>query len=963
MRLSLFLIVILSAPAGAADAPLSPDQARRAFQLPSDLTIELVVGEPAIYDPVDMAFDEHGRLFVVEMRDYATGPAAGRIALLTDNDGDGCFTRRSTFVDDLAFPTGVLYGRGGIFVTCAPDILFFKDTDNDGVADERRVLFTGFAEKNTQLRVNHPRIGLDNWIHVANGLRGGAIAAPDRPEVKPIPIPRSDFRFTPDGSRFEAAAGFGQFGLTFDDHGQRFVCSNRNPIKHVVLETRHLGHNPQYAYSQTEADLPEGGIPTKVYAISDAITTATSHAGTFTSACGLEVYRGDLLPAAYRGHVFICEPTGNLVQRNALVPHGPSFIARRTRPEIEFLATTDTWFRPVNIANGPDGGLYVVDMVRKEIEHPEWLAEAVRRRTDFESGKDHGRIWRIRPKDTPRRPTRWPSEMNTTELIATLGHPNGWHRATAQRLLVERNDPVAIESLKQAVRSAPSPLARPPLARLHALYTLDGLGHADATVLETALADADPACRYHAVRLSENHLNSNASLLARVLSLSRDDDPRVRFETALALGGVADARVVPALARIITRDVAFEWTRVAVLAALNARAGELLTNLVRQQPAFVEQDDASHADVLSELGAIAAAQCDDATTRSFIDSATASDTRFSAASAMALIDGLATGLRRRAAGRTALGKLTGRHAPLDRLLTTASKLAADRDASLTRRLTAIRLLTHSTFELAGTTLLDLTGHREPSAVQLAAVTALTQLDDPRMARMLVDPARWYGFTPAVRTEALTALLARPDRVAVLLDAVEAEAVPPLSIDPARRKQLLEHRDPKLRERAVALFADLQPVDRKKVFESYRPILELPADGTRGKPVFLKHCGICHQLENQGTAVGPDLYSLRNQAKESLLMHILMPNQTVDPAYTNYVVRTTDGDILTGVIASESPTSVTLRRGQGVEDTILRANITEMYSSNVSIMPQELEQNVTRQELADLLEYLKNGTPR
>ena len=251
-----------------AGGPLSPTEALASFQLEPGYRIELAAAEPLIKDPVAMAFDDRGRMFVVENGGYPgplegadAGPAAeGVIALLEDTNRDGRFDKRTDFARQLTFPNGIMAWDGGVFVSCAPDLLYLKDTDNDGVADERRVVFTGFdVSKTSQLRFSHPTLGIDNWIYLTSGLAGGRVTAPDQPERSPVTLGTNDSRFNPLTLAFEVTGGQGQYGLTFDDYGRRFTCSNRRPVMHVVLETADLKRNPHLAFSQTVEDVSAAG--------------------------------------------------------------------------------------------------------------------------------------------------------------------------------------------------------------------------------------------------------------------------------------------------------------------------------------------------------------------------------------------------------------------------------------------------------------------------------------------------------------------------------------------------------------------------------------------------------------------------------------------------------------------------------------------------------------------------------
>ncbi|HEV7868640.1 MAG TPA: PVC-type heme-binding CxxCH protein, partial [Chthoniobacteraceae bacterium] len=437
----------------AQDSPLPPADALKSFELAPELEIELVTAEPLTASPCAMSFDERGRLFVAENRGYPIGPKPGEpsvgiIAMLEDENGDGRMDRRTVFADGLTFPNGVMPWRGGLFVTCAPDLLFLKDTDGDGRADERQVVLTGFDTKgSTQLRVNAPMLGPDGWIWLASGLSGGRITNPAHPEFGALDL-KTDLRFEPHTGRFEAVDGRSQYGHSFDDFGRRFICMNRVQVQHVVLSSRDLRRNPHLAFSETVQDCPElipnrlmrsTGGAARLYPISANVTTADSHAGTFSAACAVTIWRGGALPAPFNGAAFSCDPTGNLVHVDRLVPKGATFSAEPLIEGREFLASRDDWFRPVFLASGPDGALYVCDMYRQVIEHPDYLPEEVRKRTKFESGKDLGRIWRIRAKNAPSRPPRRNVFDDDRELAAQLASGSGWERDTALRVLAEES--------------------------------------------------------------------------------------------------------------------------------------------------------------------------------------------------------------------------------------------------------------------------------------------------------------------------------------------------------------------------------------------------------------------------------------------------------------------------------------------------------------------------------------------
>ncbi len=394
------------------DKPLSPAQALKTFQHEEGVRIELAAAEPQLADPVAMCFDGKEQMYVVEGRGYPFLPAEGkivprlgRIGLLEDADGDGRFEKRTTFAEGFTFPNGILPWKGGVFVTCAPDIWYLKDTTGDGKADVRKIVLSGFGTKSSseQLRVASPTLGPDGWVYVTSGLTDANVTSPLHPHRKPVTSKRQDGRFHPETFVYEPLAGTGQFGQCFDADGNRFVSSNRNPLMHVVIAPGLLRRNPHYSFTDTVENVVP--VAAKVYPLSPDTTAASyipsllsrQHAGTYTSASGIVIRGAD---------AFICEPAQNLVQRQALIPAGATFRATHPSPGRDFLATPDQWFRPVHTTVGPDGALYICDMVRQYIDHPRYLPENIRTKLPFKAGTHYGRIWRVILKTpTPPKPT------------------------------------------------------------------------------------------------------------------------------------------------------------------------------------------------------------------------------------------------------------------------------------------------------------------------------------------------------------------------------------------------------------------------------------------------------------------------------------------------------------------------------------------------------------------------------
>jgi putative membrane-bound dehydrogenase-like protein len=970
------------APVASGDDPApfpAPAEIAGSLRLDAGLRAELVAAEPQIESPVAMAFDEEGRLWVVEMRDYPHGPPPGqppesRIKVLDDRDGDGRFETSTVFQEAMSFPNGVLPWRGGAIVTAAPYVQWLKDSDGDGRADQDEVLYEGFSTVNPQLRVSHPNLGLDGWVYVANGLRGGRVRRHGHGDLPPIELGGMDFRFDPrSADRYETISGMGQFGLTFDDWGRRFVCDNRHHLRHIVLPHDALARNPYLAAAAVVQDVPydtlgEGDSGARTFPLSKNWTTSSLALGRFTAACSVFVYRGDLLPEAYRGAVFTCDPTGNLVHQEVLEDSSASFRSRPARAGVEFLASPDDRFRPVFLAHGPDGALYVVDMARAVIEHPQFMPVELKNRADLLVGKDKGRIWRIVPESEPDRPRPARPHLAAAPveaLVALLEHPGAWWRTTAQRLLLERNDPKVPALLRSLVNAT-----RAPLARLHAAWLLDALGALDDDMV-VALSRSDSAgLRENAAALARRRLAQSPALQERLSALAGDPADKVRFAVALALGAWDDDRIISPLARIGLSGARDPWARLAVASAVATRAGALLAALA---PPMAERDQDAEAAparraLVRELAAVVGARHDGPEVAATLETLLAPDAGAAAPWQLAALDGLVEGMARRGTKlRSVVADLprsgvTRARADalehmLDALLRRAAATASDTRRASEARAGAVRLLGQAPSDSAAPVLGPLlTGDPDPE-VRLAAARAAAAHDGPEVGRWLVSQIR--GVTPAVRRELLAAIIRDPERVALLLDAVEAHRLAPGDLDAGAVTQLVRAGRPDLRDRARRLLQDSLPEDRRAVLSRYAPAVDQEGDAARGRMVFQKNCATCHNVAGVGTRVGPDIADTRVKTRAQLLSDILNPNGAVDGNYLNYTVSTRGGQILSGLIAAESASSLTLMRAEGQTDVVLRQDIDEVRSTGASLMPEGLEKQIAVHEMGDLLTFLKN----
>ncbi|HVW02618.1 MAG TPA: c-type cytochrome [Planctomycetaceae bacterium] len=295
---------------------------------------------------------------------------------------------------------------------------------------------------------------------------------------------------------------------------------------------------------------------------------------------------------------------------------------------------------------------------------------------------------------------------------------------------------------------------------------------------------------------------------------------------------------------------------------------------------------------------------------------------------------------------------------LRNVLTRAVLTAADRSLPLASRRWGAGLAAHTDFALAGDKLLGLLDPQEPELLQTTAIRALVGMPEESVVGALLSSDRFPRYAPRVREEVLAALASATAKLPALMEALETGLIEPADLDATLRRQLSENRDEAIRARAAKLFGAAVSTDRLAVYESHKDVLGLAAHPENGRQVFKKQCAQCHRLDRDGVPVGPDLFGIRNQPKEAILLHILIPEREITTGFNAYTVVTRDGRTLSGLIASETPTSITLRQAQGKEDVLLRDDIEELVASKTSLMPQGLEKTINHQEFADLLAYLK-----
>ncbi|MDG3003442.1 neutral/alkaline non-lysosomal ceramidase N-terminal domain-containing protein [Paludisphaera mucosa] len=929
---------------------LTPAEALQTFHTKPGLKVELVAAEPLIESPVAVDFGADGKLWVCEMRDYPSGmdgkyKPGGRVRVLEDRDRDGRYETAATFIEDLPFPTGLMCWRKGVLICAAPQILYAEDSDGDGKADVRRTLYEGFATDNYQARVNGLAYAADGWVYGANGLIGGKIHG--RADGREVDLGSRDFRFKPDLGVFEPASGITQQGRVHDDWGNQFGGNNSILIQHYPLADHDVRRNPRVS-APPPAVVPRGDAdPGKLFPASHTLIryNEPQNANRVTSASSPLVHRDPLLGDEYFGDGFACESVHNLVRRVVLEPEGVTFTGRRAADEQdrEFLASTDSWFRPVQVRTGLDGALWVVDMYRFVIEHPRWISPERLATLDVRAGADKGRIYRIVPEGRPIRPVENLEAMPTARLAAALDTPNGTVRDTVQRLLDHRRDRAAKPILAAIARGSHTPAAR-----AQALAALDVAGDLDDEVLAAALDDEHQGVRREAVRIAEPRLARNTSIGLKVIERADDADVRVRYQTALSLGAWPAPEAGRALGAIAARDGGDEWLRAAVLSSATPHARAVLERLIA-----AAGPDGPASDMVEPLIATIAGTRDRtsvAAALALIASGDAEPARWRLGAVAELLD--AAGDEALAADRAVLP-----------LMVAARRKAVDAEAPGDERVAALRLLgrTEASREADRAAIAGLLDPAEPGDVQSAALGALSRLGDAAAAEAILD--RWARLGPAARAAALDALISREASETALIGALEAGRVASSQVGAEHRERLLRSGTEPLRKRAQAAFGALTIGARREVLAAYDSVKTSHGDPARGKAAFQRACAACHKLDGFGAEVGPDLAALTDLSADALLTAILDPNREVDARYVSYNAALKDGRTLSGLIANETASAITLKRQEGAADVVLRDDLEEIASSGRSLMPEGLENDLKPTDVADVVAYLSQGASR
>lgn len=999
-RVAVTAALLLVASACAAD-PHVPGQ----FEHHPDIAIQLWAAEPLVIDPVAVAFTADGSCFVAEMRDYPFGIGpdrrpGGAVRRLRDTDGDGVADQSDIFADGLSFPTSVLPWKKGVLVLAPPHLLYLEDTNADGQADRREVMVEGFALGVTDSNANSLRFGLDGLVHVANGGNGGRLWFPGA-EGEPVSLGRADvaldLRRRTVHRTYETAGGF---GLATDGAGHRFVTYNIDYLQQQVLPLEQLERAGDVAAFAATESISDQGPSARLFPVVAAATRVNhpEQAGRFSSAGGTGFLDGTPFAPRLAGSVFVCDVVTNLVHRDLVREEGPTFRAARAAEEqdSEFIASRDPACRPVGLEHGPDGGMYLIDMQRDVIEHPDYIPAATLATLDLRAGSDRGRIYRVEPRAGLESADRPIAELATADLVAELGHSFRWRRETAHRLLAEKLDEGARERETGATANdadgiigrlhAALTTASLPEARLRAGWLLAAAGRLDDHDLEQALADASPEVRENAVAWLRKRGEAG-----RLVSLLDDTHPRVRFTAALALDGQPAAGKTAALGRMLRHDVSHAWSRRAVALAVDNDAADMLA-LAWQ--AAGGADEAAWREAVRELAFTAASAAGRQDRLDHLLDQIEPDAASHAVEP--LLAGLLAGWRRHPEVVGDKARLTARisrwsgpawlsaggphlvptlldlavvasadraHLPpalVDRIEAARHILgdgAAERPAAA-ERLAAVEILARAPGSEATDALVALLARPEPGEIQRAAIAGLQRRRQQDLGERLI--AAWPRLGPTIRPQVVALLVADRRFHAALLGAIETGAIGlgEVNLDLEQRRTLRRGTSPDLALRAALLLGDEEYANRRPLVTEWLARMPAEGDPTVGREVFRERCGSCHVAHGVGHRVGPDLEALSHRSVEDLASHVLDPNMAINPGYVSCVVELEDGRTLTGLLAVDGADAVTILQQESKQITVPRTEIADLRMLSTSLMPEGLDRLLTPDQLRAVIAFIQ-----
>ena len=982
-------------PLGEMQKPVEPLLSMKHLSTPIEFECKLFASEPMIEGKVMcMNWDERGRLWIVETIDYpnekrAVGQGRDRIRILEDTDNDGKADKSTLFAEKLSIPTSLIFANGGVIVHQAPETLFLKDTNGDDVADVRKVLFTGWSPADTHAGPSNLHYGLDNWLYFMAGYAGfrGTVGGED------LDFRTGFVRMKPDGSKMEFLRNTNNnsWGIGLSEEGVLFgSTANGNPSEYMSIANRHYEGVRGWSSGVLTGI---GGNP-KFQAITDKIRQVDHHGG-YTAAAGHALYTARNYPKEYWNRTaFVAEPTGHLLATFEIEPEGADY---RSKQSFNLAVSDDEWTSPTMGEVGPDGNVWMLDWYNYIVQHnPTPAGFTTGKGNAYETplrDKTHGRIYRIVSKANPGELTFTLKNATPEKLVATLQNSNLFWRQHAQRLLVERGDKDVVPALIEILNSPKPDAIGLDVGAMHALWTLVGLGVANDKATNAAMVKALGSPSAGVRRNAILALPVTKEAANQIVGLLADPNGQVRLAAFLGLAErpateKAAAALVKALADPVnTKD---KWLPDALTAAAAKQENSFLTAWLKQngpedEAGLVDPASAKVITVISEHVARGNPSAEVASAlimalekarpertalvlKGFIKGWPAGKVAFDPEAEKALnslVDKLPANARVdliRLGDRWQVASLL---AFTEKLIGDLLKIIKDEKKPSAERIVAAgqAIDFRRTDPVLAKTVLGLISSQSDPDFATEVLEVLGRTEAPVAKDLLGASLSW---SPKVRAVALRLLAQRPAWTPALLDACEAGTVRLTDLPLDQQRAMATHPNRRIAARAKTLLekgGGLPNADRQKVIDGLAATTKTTGDALHGKGVYLQHCAKCH-LHNQVTGagvppggIGPDLSGMAAHPKEELLVHIIDPSRGVEGNFRAWTVVTKKGQLINGLMSSETKTSLELIDSEGKKHILARFDIDEIAVSNKSLMPEGFEKLVPVKDITDLLEFL------
>jgi len=936
------------------------------FEVADGFNIERIASEPLIKDPVDIAFDENGNMLVLEMPGYPFEDNQSRVLMLKDTNQDGKMDVASTYAANLNMATSFMLFKKGILVAAPPYLLYCKDENNDEQVEKIDTLMGGFSTGNLQHNYNGLQYGIDGWIYAANGGNDG------KPfwwgdESNTIDLRGKDFRFDIQNKKIETIGeSSGGFGLAIDEFGRIFGTHNLTHSSQIVFPDRYIqGRNLLIDHTlQSISDHEDNGLA-RVYPIGEQATRLNhpEQSGYFSGSCGITYYDGGSWGKKYDQTLWVNDVVLNLVHVDKIKTDQSAHKAAHLFNEKEFLATSDRSSRPVNLEVGPDGNMYLIDMYRDVIEHPEWIPDELEKTLDINAGKEKGRIYKIYPS-TNNPIVSKNSFKDESICIKHLTHKNAWYRKTAQRKLIENGvSNAGIISLKKLAD------AKSPYHKIHALWILKSLGKLELPILLHALEDPSAGIRENALIISEN-FTEHASVIESMIKSIQDKEPRVAMQAALSVSTLPTESISQyrkLILQSLKETVGDRWNIAAKTLAVKQfplEAFDALTHSKNQSSLLASialqlKDSASAIENM--LMVIQKYKLPVGTIKEILEQLNRGEAKFESQIIEPVLNSLES---IDIAVIPEIAKLRSRfQLQPSQSFITYSKLAIQKvnDVSLSEdeRLKQLSIIALLPYKEKSNSLYTCLQNNQPLKIQEQALLQLSKYKDKEIGDKVISV--WNELSPSTRRYASDLLLYTDVHHDALLTALEDKKINigEMNFDLERRRILIAWTDDvAIKNRAKKLFSDEEIVSRKEVMEKMRPALALNGNPNNGQEVFQAICSNCHKYGNIGNEVGPVLTEINRKSKESIMHGIVDPNAAVNTQYISHRVETNDGTIHIGIVDTENDQFIAIKKMGGEKVTIQKKDMKKMNSMGTSLMMEGLEGSMTHQEMADLLAFLQ-----